>query len=385
MKLSLLALIPAALATPIVQRRSEPAPLHIRRDIEALIADQYIVKYYDVSASSVVENGIKKLSVKPKHLFKGAIRGFAAKLDQKTLDLLRDDPNVEFIEQDAKVQLNAYVTQSGAPWGLARLSSRSPGASNYTYDNSAGAGTCSYIIDSGIEANHSDFSGRASQIYGDTDGNGHGTHVAGIIGSNTYGVAKRTTLLGVKVLNDYGSGSYSDIIAGIDFVISDARSRSCPNGAFVNMSLGGDNSATLNAAAYSMIQANIFVAVSAGNRNTDAADYSPANEPSVCTVGATNSSDGRAAGTNYGSVIDIFAPGQSILSTYIRNGTRSLSGTSMASPHVAGLAAYLSGLKGYNGALATCQQIIELATTGLISDLPGGTPNRLVFNGNPSG
>ncbi|KFA53567.1 hypothetical protein S40293_09243, partial [Stachybotrys chartarum IBT 40293] len=337
---------PAILGTPTVQRRSEPAPLHTPRDVEALVTDQYIVKYSDVSASSVIENGIKKLSAKLKHFFKAAIRGFAAKLDQKTLDLLRDEPNVELIEQAAKVQPNAYMTQSGAPWGLARLSSPSPGASNYTYENSA-----------------ADFGGRASRIYGDGDGNGHGIQVAGIVGSNTYGVAKRTTLFGIKVLDDCGSGSYSDIIAGIDFVISDARSRICRNGAFVNMSLGGDTSATINAATYNMTQANIFVAVAAGNGNVDAADFSPTNESSV---------------------IDIFVPGQSILSTYVGNGTRSLSGASMASPHVVGLAAYLSSLKGYSGASATCQRIIELATTGLISGLPSGIHNRLVFNGNSS-
>ncbi|KEY74910.1 hypothetical protein S7711_01266 [Stachybotrys chartarum IBT 7711] len=340
---------PAILGTPTVQRRSEPAPLHTPRDVEALVTDQYIVKYSDVSASSVIENGIKKLSAKLKHFFKAAIRGFAAKLDQKTLDLLRDEPNVsptcgrahragrqgsaECLHDPVWCSLGSGPSLQPQPWRLE------------------------------LHANYSDFGGRASRIYGDADGNGHGIHVAGIIGSNTYGVAKRTTLFGIKVLDDYGSGSYSDIIAGIDFVISDARSRICRNGAFVNMSLGGDTSATISAAAYNVTQANIFVAVAAGNGNVDAADFSPTNESSV---------------------IDIFVPGQSILSTYVGNGTRSLSGTSRASPHVVGLAAYLSSLKGSSGASATCQRIIELATTGLISGLPSGIHNRLVFNGNSS-
>jgi subtilisin family serine protease len=166
-----------------------------------------------------------------------------------------------------------------------------------------------------------DFGGRASQIYGTLDRNDHGTHVAGTVGSTTFGVAKRTTLFGVKVLNEYGSGEFSEIIAGVDFVLGDAPSRNCPNGVFVNMSFGSDDSAILKAGVSSLVQADIFVAVAAGNRNYDAVDYSPANEPSACTVGATNSTDGRAAGTNWGSVIDIFAPGQSILSTSLDGGT----------------------------------------------------------------
>jgi subtilisin family serine protease len=171
----------------------------------------------------------------------------------------------------------------------------------------------------------------------------------------------------------------------VDFVLSDVRSRNCPNGVFVNMSFGGDDSAILKAGVSSLVQADIFVAVAAGNRNYDAVDFSPANEPSACTAGATNSTDGRAAGTNWGSVIDIFAPGQSILSTSLNGGTKSLSGTSMAAPHITGLAAYLSALEGYRGPIATCQRIIELSSTDLLSDLPDATYNRLAFNGNPSG
>lgn len=148
-----------------------------------------------------------------------------------------------------------------------------------------------------------------------TDGNGHGTHVAGTIGSNTYGVAKKTRIYGVKVLDDSGSGSYSGIIAGMDFVASDSRSRSCPNGVFANMSLGGAYSASLNSAAAAMIRNGVFLAVAAGNDNANAANYSPASEPTVCTVGASTSGDARSSFSNYGSVVDIFAPGSSITST----------------------------------------------------------------------
>lgn len=383
----LLALLPAVLGAPT--RRSEPAPLHVPRDVDSLIKDTYIVKYKDITAFSAVDEGIKVLAGKPAHVFKGAFKGFAGKIDAEALEILRDDPSVDFIEQDAIVSLSAYTTQSNAPWGLARISHRARGATGYTYDTSAGSGTCSYIVDTGIQANHPDFGGRATQLISyagnNADGNGHGTHVAGTIGSNTYGVAKRTTLLGVKVLSDSGSGSISGIISGLNYVVSDARSRSCPNGAFANMSLGGGYSASLNSAAKGLIDNNIFLAVAAGNENQNAANVSPASEPTVCTVGATTSADAKASFSNYGALVDIFAPGQGILSTWIGSSTNSISGTSMASPHIAGLAAYLAGLEGYPGAQAACNRIIALATTGVITGLPSGTPNRLAFNGNPSG
>lgn len=384
----LLSLLPAA-ALGAPTRRDEPAPLHIPRGVDSLIKDTYIVKYKDISAFSAVDEGLKILGKKPEHVFKGAFKGFAGKIDAKTLELLRDDPSVDFIEQDAIVSLSAYTTQSNAPWGLARISTRQRGPTGYTYDTSAGQGTCSYIIDTGIQANHPDFGGRATQLVSyqgsNADGNGHGTHVAGTIGSNTYGVAKATTLLGIKVLSDSGSGSTSGIISGINYVVSDSRTRSCPRGAFANMSLGGGYSASLNSAARSLVDNNIFLAVAAGNENQNAANVSPASEPSVCTVGATTSADAKASFSNYGSGVDIFAPGQGILSTWIGSRTNSISGTSMASPHIAGLAAYLAGLEGYPGAVAMCNRIIALATTGVITGLPSGTPNRLAFNGNPSG
>lgn len=154
-----------------------------------------------------------------------------------------------------------------------------------------------------------------------TDGNGHGTHCAGTIGGTKYGVAKKTKLYGVKVLNAAGSGSYSGIISGMDFVATDSASRSCPNGVVVNMSLGGGYSAALNSAAASMVSNGIFLAVAAGNDNDDAANYSPASAPTACTVGATTSTDARSSFSNYGSLVDIFAPGSNIVSTVPGGGT----------------------------------------------------------------
>lgn len=158
-----------------------------------------------------------------------------------------------------------------------------------------------------------------------TDGNGHGTHVAGTIGGTKYGVAKRTTLLGVKVLNASGSGTNSGVISGMNFVVTDARTRSCPNGVVVNMSLGGSTSTAVNNAARAITSAGHFLAVAAGNSNANAASFSPASEPSACTVGATTSTDAKASYSNYGALVDVFAPGSGILSAWIGGTTASVS------------------------------------------------------------
>ncbi|KFH40951.1 Cuticle-degrading protease-like protein [Hapsidospora chrysogenum ATCC 11550] len=385
----LLSLLPMVLGAPAT-KRSEPAPLLTpRADADALIADSYIVKFKESGELSILNNALNSLDVAPDHVFKAIFQGFSAKLDEETLNALRDHPDVEYIEQDAIATISGYVSQPNAPWGLGRISSRS-GSSTYTYDDSAGSGTCSYILDTGIDAGHSDFGGRATFVANfadnnDGDGNGHGTHCAGTVGGNTYGVAKKTKLYGVKVLNDSGSGSYSGIISGLDFVAQDAASRSCPNGVFANMSLGGGYSAALNQAAAALVSRGIFLAVAAGNDNSNAANYSPASETSACTVGASDQSDRRSSFSNYGSVVDIFAPGSNIRSTLPGGGSGTKSGTSMASPHIAGLGAYLASLEGFPGSQALCNRIRTLATSGALSNLPSGTPNLLAFNGNPSG
>lgn len=288
---------------------------------------------------------------------------------------------VEYIEQDAIVNINAE--QRNAPWGLARISSTSPGTSSYRYDESAGQGTCVYVIDTGVEASHPEFEGRAQMVktyYSSSrDGNGHGTHCAGTIGSRTYGVAKKTQIFGVKVLNDQGSGQYSTIISGMDFVANDYRNRNCPNGVVASMSIGGGYSSSVNSAAANLQQSGVMVAVAAGNNNADARNYSPASESSICTVGATDRYDRRSSFSNYGSVLDIFAPGTDILSTWIGGTTRTISGTSMATPHVAGLAAYFMTL-GRATASNACRYIAQTANQGDLSGIPFGTVNLLAYN-----
>lgn len=215
----------------------------------------------------------------------------------------------------------ALTSTSAASWGLGRISHKALSTSTYVYDTAgAGSGVCAYVIDTGILTTHSQFGGRASFLanYADssnTDGNGHGTHVAGTIGGTTYGVAKSVTLYAVKVLDSSGSGTNSGVISGINFVASDAPARSCTSVA--NMSLGGGKSTALNSAAAALVSAGVFLAVAAGNDAADAANYSPASETSACTVGATTSSDALASYSNYGSVVDVLAPGSSIISSYI--------------------------------------------------------------------
>lgn len=173
----------------------------------------------------------------------------------------------------------------------------------------------------------------------------------------------------------------------MNFVASDAKTRSCPNGTVANMSLGGGVSASINSAAKAIVNAGVFLAVAAGNDNTNAANSSPASEPTVCTVGATDSSDARASYSNYGSIVDIFAPGTNILSTWIgsTSATNTISGTSMATPHITGLGAYLLTLLGKKTPAALCSYIASTAQSGILSGIPSGTVNKLAFNGNPSG
>ncbi|GAW26197.1 putative cuticle-degrading protease [Rosellinia necatrix] len=387
---TLLALAPLVLAAP--SKRAAPAPLVVPRDTgRNLVEGKYIVKLYDNAATESLQRTMTTTAAEADHVYDvPGFKGFASALTEAEIEELQNHPDVEFIEQDSIVSINAFVTQSSSTWGLARISHRSRTATGYVYDDTAGAGTCSYIVDTGIYTAHAEFEGRATFLanYADssnTDGNGHGTHVAGTVGSKTYGVAKKTSLFAVKVLDSSGSGTTSGVVAGMNFVTSDSATRSCPSGAVANMSLGGASSTAINSAARAMISAGVFLAVAAGNSNTDAASTSPAGEAQVCTVGATTSADARASFSNYGTVVDVFAPGQDVLSTWNNGGTNTISGTSMASPHVAGLGAYLLAAEGARAPQALCAYIASIGTSGALSGVPSSTVNKLAFNNNPSG
>lgn len=376
---ALASVLPLALAAPLIEPMAGTA-----------IPGSYIIKLKEGASDAAVQDTIKGLKASPKHVYRSKkFKGFSAELNSAGLKTVQSLPEVEYVEQNAVFSINDAVTQENVPWGLARISSRSKDAKTYVYDSSAGEGTCSYVIDTGIYVQHSQFEGRASflaNFAGDNrleDGNGHGTHVAGTMGGKTYGVAKKTQLFAVKVLNSGGSGTTAGVIAGIDFVTTDAPTRNCPNGTVANMSLGGGRSASINAAAAALVKSGVFLAVAAGNSNDDSSFYSPASEPTACTIGASDVTDTRAWFSNYGTSVDVFAPGVDVLSSWIGgvNETLSISGTSMASPHVAGLAAYLLALNGRKSPTELCDYIRTTGTQGVITDLPSDTVNSLAFNG----
>ena len=380
---TLLSLIPLAAAAPhMTAKRDSPAPVLIPRGGNH-IDGKYIVRMKkDVVGTAAVTSAISSIKADADYEYKTGFSGFAATLEAAELESLRNNPSVDYIEQDAIVTIQA--TQENAPWGLARISSNAPGSTTYTYDDQAGEGTCSYVLDTGVDIEHPEFEGRAEWLenFADdspADGQGHGTHVAGTIGGKTYGVSKKTSIFAVKVLGDDGSGTTSGIVKGMEFVSEDSATRDCPNGSVANMSLGGGFSQALNDAAAAMVEAGVFVAVAAGNEAANAGQSSPASEPSVCTVGATDENDNLADFSNFGKVVDVLAPGVNIISSVPNGGTEALDGTSMASPHVAGLAAYLlaSGQK----ADGLCDFIASSGLSGLISGVPNGTANVLINNG----
>ncbi|KAI0481492.1 subtilisin-like protease PR1K [Xylaria cf. heliscus] len=378
---AILAALPLALAVP--SKRDAPAPLLKPRNGN-VIQGKYIVKMKSSSGVDILEAHKNLVASNVDFTYNShQFTGFAASMTEEEVEALQNMPDVEYIEHDAIVK--AYATQSGADWGLARLSNTSPSSSTYTYDDSAGEGVCAYIVDTGIDVDHPDFEGRATfasnQVDNDdTDGNGHGTHVAGTIGSKTYGVAKKVSLYAVKVLGADGSGTNSGVIAGMDFVVSDAPDRDCPKGVVVNLSLGGGVSSAVNAAAANVVSAGHFMAVAAGNEAEDASNSSPASEPSVCTVGATDKTDALSYFSNFGKLVDILAPGSDIESTWPGGKTNTISGTSMASPHVAGIGAYFLGL-GVSTPEDLCDYIASKAQTGAISGVPSGTTDGIIQNG----
>ncbi|KAJ5383773.1 alkaline serine protease [Penicillium concentricum] len=320
-----------------------------------------------------------------KHFDINGMKGYSASFDAATVKDIANDPAVKYIEPDMIVNVTANVVQSNAPsWGLARISSKKSGATDYVYDSTAGAGIVVYSVDTGIDIEHSDFGGRAewgtnTADSDDTDGNGHGTHTSSTAVGTKYGVAKKATIVAVKVLGSDGSGTNSGVIAGMEWAVKDAKSRGVTGKSVMNMSLGGSVSQAMNDAATNVVKSGIFLAVAAGNESEDAKNSSPASAPSVCTIAASTSSDGSASFSNFGSLVDLYAPGQDITAAYPGGGSKSLSGTSMAAPHVAGAAAYLMALEGVTADQA-CARLVELAIES-ISSAPSGTTSKLLFNG----
>jgi subtilisin family serine protease len=313
--------------------------------------------------------------------YSAALNGFAAAMPASSVQALRQNPEVEYIEVDQVVSIDTI--QSPATWGIDRIDQRNlPLSNSYTYNNT-GAGVRAYIIDTGISTTHNEFGGRAS-IGADTVGdgqngndcNGHGTHVAGTVGGTTYGVAKEVSLVAVRVLNCSGSGTTAGVIAGVDWVKANAVKP-----AVANMSLGGGLSSSLDTAVNNAINSGVTFAVAAGNSNRDACKYSPARAAAAITVGATTSTDARASYSNFGKCLDLFAPGSSITSAWYSSdtATNTISGTSMATPHVAGVAALYLQSNPTATPAEVSSAIIANATTGKVTSAGRNSPNRLLF------
>ncbi|QOC92939.1 S8 family peptidase [Micromonospora craniellae] len=311
--------------------------------------------------------------------FSAALTGFAAKMSAKQAARLAANSAVAYVEQDQAFTVQA--TQTNPTWGLDRIDQRNrPLSGTYTYPNTA-SNVRAYIIDTGIRTTHNQFGGRATWgtntvDSNNTDCNGHGTHVAGTVGGATYGVAKSVRLVAVKVLNCSGGGTTASVVNGVNWVTANAVKP-----AVANMSLGGGASSTIDNAVANSIASGVSYAVAAGNFNANACNYSPARTSTAITVGSTTSTDARSSFSNYGSCVHIFAPGSSVLSAYhtSNTATSTLSGTSMASPHVAGAAALvLSANPSYTPAQVK-NYLTSNATTGVVTSPGSGSPNRLLF------
>ncbi|KUL21510.1 S8 family peptidase [Actinoplanes awajinensis] len=319
-------------------------------------------------------------------VFGHAVEGYSAHLTARQAARLAADPSVASVEADQTVRI--ADTQSAAPWGLDRIDQRAlPLSGTYTYGPSTG--TTVYVIDTGIRITHQDFGGRASYGYdavdGDSiaqDGNGHGTFVSAVAVGSTYGVAKSANVVGVRVLDNNGSGTTAGVIAGIDWVTAHATA----GRSVANLSLGGGTSTTLDAAVRRSITAGIPYAIAAGNSGVNASTSSPARVTEALTVGATSNTDAKASWSNYGAVLDLFAPGVSITSAWRTSdsATYTGSGTSFSSPHVAGAAAlYLTAHPGATVATVNTA-IVSAATTGVVTSPGSGSPNRLLYTGSLS-
>ncbi|ANB15978.1 proteinase B [Sugiyamaella lignohabitans] len=343
-----------------------------------------------------------------KHMFDFGkeLRGYSGKFHPDTVDAIRRHPAVAYVEHDSRVFANELEVEKSAPWGLARVSHREPlslGSFNkYLYDGEGGEGVTAYVVDTGTNINHVDFEGRAKwgktipQNDVDEDGNGHGSHCSGTIAGKKYGVAKKANVVAVKVLGSNGSGSMSDVIKGVEFVAAGHirdKGKKGYKGTTANMSLGGGKSPSLDLAVNAAVRAGVHFAVAAGNDNADACNYSPAAAENAVTVGATALGDDRAYFSNYGECVDIFGPGVNILSTYTGSphAVATLSGTSMASPHIAGLLTYFLSLQPATdsdfataGAVTPAQlkkNLIAYGTKDILTDLDEKSPNVLAYNG----
>jgi len=348
-------------------------------------AGRYIVQYVPSADVAAEVSGLRGQGLAVGRTFEHAIRGAVVTATSAQAAALARSGKVLSVEPDAAVKVSG--TEQPAPWGLDRADQRAlPLSGSYSWTG-AGAGVTAYVVDTGILASHIDFGGRVAAGWtavadgnGTTDCNGHGTHVAGTVAGSTYGVAKSATLVPVRVLDCSGSGYNSDVVAGLDWI---AANHAAGTPAVANLSLGGAASSTVDNAIQAVLNDGVTTVVAAGNSAVDACTGSPARVPGAVTVAASDSADKQASFSNFGSCVDLYAPGVGITSDYYTSATAtaSMSGTSMAAPHTAGAAALLLS---QNPALAPADvaaALVANATPGVIAGATTGTPNRLLYTG----
>lgn len=402
------------------QTDDEYIPGLLSNPLNTIIPDHYVIVLKDGLSESQISqhnnwiqtehvammavNTNQKGMTKPLEFFQidNFVRGYTGFFTENLIARILENPDVKFVEKDSIFHTVEFDIQKDATWGISRISHReNTNDGQYLFDDDGGEGVTAYVIDTGIKVDHPDFEQRAE--WGASiafpnikqDYNGHGTHCAGTIGSKTYGIAKKVNLVAVGVMNMLGAGSTSDIIKGIEFVVNqhqnDVKSKKKGfKGSTVNMSIGGGISEALDLAVNAGTKAGLHISVAAGNDNADACQYSPARASGPITIGASNVRDEKASFSNWGTCVDLFAPGEDITSTFIWSDTTVMSGTSMASPHIAGLLSYYLSLQPdvsseyYTQAIdpqTLKNKLIKYGTKGVLTGLDSTSPNILAFNG----